>query len=218
MTDASNGWPDPSKPGVPLNPERDGWHWVETSLGPGPPKTVPRPWKAGAGGGWDMTRAWAIRWYRYLGPCLTPAEVAAREAAAAQAMREQIAEWISKVRDYCIGQRDAAQDKAAEDLFDALARDRKGILDGIALMPLPDTSPLAAMLTEARREGMRRARTIAENVCDDVKRRTETPRKRAREDGHLSEECHQDGKWHGAHDCQEEIAAAILAAAKEVKA
>jgi hypothetical protein len=23
-----SGWPDPEKPGVPLNPERDGWHWI----------------------------------------------------------------------------------------------------------------------------------------------------------------------------------------------
>lgn len=23
-----SGWPDPDKPGVPLNPERDGWHWI----------------------------------------------------------------------------------------------------------------------------------------------------------------------------------------------
>jgi hypothetical protein len=21
-------WPDPNKPGMPLNPERDGWHWI----------------------------------------------------------------------------------------------------------------------------------------------------------------------------------------------
>jgi len=26
MTDTTNGWP--GKPGVPLNPEKDGWHWV----------------------------------------------------------------------------------------------------------------------------------------------------------------------------------------------
>jgi hypothetical protein len=23
-----SNWPDPEKPGVPLNPERDGWHWI----------------------------------------------------------------------------------------------------------------------------------------------------------------------------------------------
>jgi hypothetical protein len=26
--EAMNDWPDPDKPGVPLNPERDGWHWI----------------------------------------------------------------------------------------------------------------------------------------------------------------------------------------------
>ena len=27
-----NGWPDAAHLGVPLNSERDGWHWVRTSL------------------------------------------------------------------------------------------------------------------------------------------------------------------------------------------
>jgi hypothetical protein len=26
--EAMSTWPDPNKPGVPLHPERDGWHWI----------------------------------------------------------------------------------------------------------------------------------------------------------------------------------------------
>jgi hypothetical protein len=163
MTDTTNpGWPDPSRPGVPLHPERDGWHWLVPSINHALPPGSYRwhaPPRSDVIGQWDAGYPQDVvrRGYDYLGPCLTPAEHAAALAAQATAMREQIAGWISEVRDYCIRQRDAAQDKAAEELFDALARDRKGILDGIALMPLPSTFALAAMLAEARREGMREA-------------------------------------------------------------
>jgi hypothetical protein len=30
----TNGWP--GVPGVPLNPERDGWHWLKTGHGLAP--------------------------------------------------------------------------------------------------------------------------------------------------------------------------------------
>jgi hypothetical protein len=85
MTADPNGWPDASKPGVPLNPERDGWHWL---LWKGGAQPVPLRWNTGLGGGWSSysTDGTAAR-YLYLGPCLTPAEVAAREQAAAVAMR-----------------------------------------------------------------------------------------------------------------------------------
>lgn len=90
MTDDPNGWPDPARPGVPLNPERDGWHWV-VAADPGV-STESAPWwwcadkqhwlpPVAVSGTLPLSPS-RVQW-RYLGPCLTPAEVAAREADAA---------------------------------------------------------------------------------------------------------------------------------------
>jgi hypothetical protein len=83
MTD-QNGWPDASKPGYPLNPDRDGWHWVDRPMH----GVLPMQWLEIAGGGWvgkhtclTALEATKAGW-RYVGPCLTPAEVAARIEAA----------------------------------------------------------------------------------------------------------------------------------------
>lgn len=81
-----NNWPDSDKPGVPLNPERDGWHWVCSAVGIAAP--YPMLWGADSkawdtGDGWEFcTSPRMTERTRYLGPCLTPAEVAAREQAA----------------------------------------------------------------------------------------------------------------------------------------
>ncbi len=85
MTD--NTWPDPARPGVPLNPERDQFHWLIRKNGQWPEAWR---WDPDADGcGTEYSGAWAEsegdgqpedmgKWYRYLGPCLTPAEVDAR--------------------------------------------------------------------------------------------------------------------------------------------
>jgi hypothetical protein len=89
-----NNWPDPAKPGVPLNPERDGWHWLQSERGRG---LAPKEWRAGETRRWCMSNGelcadWQIaERYTYLGPCLTPAEVAARERAARREGREEAA-------------------------------------------------------------------------------------------------------------------------------
>lgn len=76
----SDTWPDPARPGVPLNPERDGAHEI-TDTGTHP--THKGPWVVL----WSaIDRHWCDKWgnievaeciahHRYLGPCLTPAEV-----------------------------------------------------------------------------------------------------------------------------------------------
>lgn len=79
----TNNWPD--KPGVPLNPEKDGWHWVKIIHGISHPR--PRLW-------WSKIDRWELsdgalispsefaeRW-RYLGPVLTPDEAAALQVRA----------------------------------------------------------------------------------------------------------------------------------------
>jgi hypothetical protein len=90
MSDAQKpgGWPDAARPGYPANPERDGWHWLRNRWG----ATVPALWLA-SDGMWRLNDANysaknAGRNQEYLGPCHTPAEVAAarreeREACAA---------------------------------------------------------------------------------------------------------------------------------------
>jgi hypothetical protein len=81
-----SGWPDPNEPGYPANPEQDGWHWIQTGGG-----TAPWYWLKDIDGdfGWEtddgiwsaanIVHSKAI----YLGPCLTPSEVAALPVAVA---------------------------------------------------------------------------------------------------------------------------------------
>jgi hypothetical protein len=89
-----SGWPDKTRPGVPLNPERCEWHWIDNG------RQFPAVWLPTAnvwnGDGSNVSaRTAAKRGWIYIGPCLTPAELAAREAAAfkrgAEAMQEQCA-------------------------------------------------------------------------------------------------------------------------------
>ena len=94
MTADPNGWPDASKPGAPLNPEQDGFHWVTSGADN---DAFPAEWRAAGENEWGR---WIARWVftaddlnpidcRYLGPCLTPAEVAALVAEArAKALEE----------------------------------------------------------------------------------------------------------------------------------
>jgi len=78
-------WPT-DRPGVPLNPERDGWHWLRTP----DDQTAPYEWRTA--GECERGR-WPSHWVSgvdewkgtdcaYLGPCRTPAEVAAQVEAA----------------------------------------------------------------------------------------------------------------------------------------
>lgn len=87
--------------GRPQNPERDGWHWLR-----GRPNGEPEPlfWfdetdGDGDGFGWQLdydvgTPEQVSRIFDYLGPCLTPFEVAAQVEAARREEREANAEVI----------------------------------------------------------------------------------------------------------------------------
>jgi hypothetical protein len=87
--DDTNTWPDASRPGVPLNPERYGWHWLIDAFG----VAVPIVWTPASGGayvvkGLESGQAGTLaKTARYLGPVLTPAEVAAAVAAARHVAR-----------------------------------------------------------------------------------------------------------------------------------
>lgn len=143
MTNTS--WPDPARPGVPLNPERDGWHWLD--MGSGKPSAC--SWFAGF---WwhpiffdsaGMPDAAASLGWRYLGPCLTPAEVAAREAAA-----------------WCAG-----SDAAAALCQKSYALSGHQLAACIAcLTPPAGTGALSSALDRVRREALEEAARIADSV------------------------------------------------------
>jgi hypothetical protein len=80
---SDNNWPDPARPGVPLNPEQSRWHWLKTPDG----LEVPYEWRAAGEcerGRWPAywvsvdADDWQPAECTYLGPCLTPGEVGAR--------------------------------------------------------------------------------------------------------------------------------------------
>ena len=96
-----NTWPDPARPGVPLNPERDGWHWLKT----GRDGLTPWFWVEDQGNegcfGWETeddiysAENMAFGETSYLGPCLAPAEVDARIAQARRDALEEAAQMAS---------------------------------------------------------------------------------------------------------------------------
>lgn len=127
--------------GKPENPERDGWHWLLVAFGVGHP--FPMMWAAdgmmwdAGDAGWTHAEDIATRW-RYLGPCLTPAE----HAAAVQAERAACAE-IAKGRS-----------KAPPEIGDDW-RHGPAEAEFIAgrILVRGDTSALAAVVKSAYREG-----------------------------------------------------------------
>ncbi len=75
-----SGWPDPDRPGVPLNPHVGGWHWLALHGW----EPVAWHWRA-------QFQLWGLNGYSpanvargcaYLGPCLTPTQHAAAVEAA----------------------------------------------------------------------------------------------------------------------------------------
>ena len=88
-----NGWPDADHPGVPLNPERDGVHQLNLDG-----DVLQAHWWSDAYHWTWLTMQWTPKVcaranYRYLGPCLTPAEVEAKVKAARNAALEEAAAW-----------------------------------------------------------------------------------------------------------------------------
>jgi len=103
----NNGWS--GKPGVPLNPEWDGWHWRRSSKVGSKPRAT---WWCASEKVWQdgpmtyVTVNIASQHY-YLGPCLTPAEVEARVKEARRDATAQAARVVEAVKtwddhyDYC---------------------------------------------------------------------------------------------------------------------
>lgn len=155
--------PWPGDPGVPMHPERDGWHWVVAADPTVSTEAAPWWWDASkqhwlppcdvAGGA--SLRPSRVQW-SYLGQCLTPTKVAAQVAAqveaAGLAMREACvpAAWRG-VQEY----------QQSEDHL-LLQQIGLAVQAHIEALPLP-TPALDALLAEARREGMREALSQAQS-------------------------------------------------------
>jgi hypothetical protein len=153
---APNGWPYPERPGVPENPERDGWHWLlanstkdivpEAACWRAPRSRYPGMWFFQGNENYlvaeQMTQAHG--WRGYLGPCLTPAEVAAREAAAAAAIKAECSRRLDQM---------LAEQRAGPHGSDPRDRFEAWLDDG--------DDALARVRAEAMREGMERAVKVA---------------------------------------------------------
>ncbi|MFT8439876.1 hypothetical protein [Acetobacter fabarum] len=83
MTTPTN-WPNPERPGVPLFPERDGWHWLSYGQNQEPVpfewsseefSDAPTEWAWGTDDGPEDAYEMARR-FCYHGPCLTPTQIA----------------------------------------------------------------------------------------------------------------------------------------------
>jgi hypothetical protein len=88
----TNGWP--GEHGVPLNPEKDGWHWMKTPDN----EVMPFEWRVEGEcerGRWPSywvrqdEDCWTAEECEYIGPCLTPDEVQNLRDDLASAERER---------------------------------------------------------------------------------------------------------------------------------
>jgi hypothetical protein len=185
MTDAPNGW------------SKEAREAVQNALR-----------EAGLLSLWEMTAAPEAA--RTILAALAPF-VAAREAAAAQAMRDACAAIVdahAAAAKRCSEEGDVIYRIRAEFLANSYAITQAA--DDVRVTPLPDTSALAAALAEARREGMREAARMHTKLADDLDMIGRVHSKEGFPG--YAEQDHAAAKRHREH------AAAILAAAKEDKA
>ena len=92
MTELNNGWPDPARPGVPMNPDWTGWHHWLSYQGeePGLYEWDGKYWKMGGG---HAPMDYVVDHFTYIAPVLTPAEVEARVKEARRDALEDCAKW-----------------------------------------------------------------------------------------------------------------------------
>ncbi len=170
MTDP-NGW-DADKPGVPMNTERNGAHAMEEL---DKRDRYVLLWN-GAEQRWtdlfgNIETPEAVAHLRYLGPCLTPAEVALREGASAEAMREACKQRVRDEPEYPSepppeAQRvlDLLRDNPLVGLRSSVALTKRCIEKGLAKIPLPAPAALARRIADERAKVWEEAAGIAEQL------------------------------------------------------
>ncbi|MFN8996544.1 MAG: hypothetical protein ACK5X3_23170 [Pseudomonadota bacterium] len=134
MTDTTNGWP--GKPGVPLNPERGGWHWLSG--------VTERPaafeWLAHKQA-WLFHRAQPeaqampphdFRLWTYLGPVLTPEEATARREgksgehlSEAEQERDEFFNRLGRITEYLDLPVDATAQRIIETICERVENERE---------------------------------------------------------------------------------------------
>ena len=82
MTDTTNGWP--GKPGVPLNPEKEGWHWLQAKYYDDPVGPFMAFFWDADQQTWPKIKPYGGRTFHYLGPCLTHDQATALQARVAE--------------------------------------------------------------------------------------------------------------------------------------
>jgi hypothetical protein len=155
----NNNWPDPARPGVPLNPERDGWHWLRTL----DENDAPYEWR---GSGECERGRWPAHWVlvdaddwqpaecTYLGPVLTAAEV---EARVSEAMK-----WRTAIYDALIEWHDPPRD----DETPKAALRRLVHTEILAALDPAVSRPAADLVTRAKREALEEAARLAKQTAD----------------------------------------------------
>lgn len=150
-------WPDQTQPGVPLNPNKRGWHWLGFK---GQHEAEREPWawlwsdEDGATGefGWmtddDGDPERMARHHTYIAPIATPADLAARVEAERVALRRVLAK---------IGTEDDHYSTPTMDRLEA--RGRKNAVREIheAIRALGPTPAFDAAIKAAREDGMEAA-------------------------------------------------------------
>lgn len=149
--------------GVPDNPSADGWHWLHH---PEDLRPIPAMWNAELQG-WTCGSLHSPGGivelgYRYLGPALLPAEVAAREAAAAEAMREACVGKLEEkrrrvVKHYGLGDEGQELRFALHDMIEA-----------VRSLPIPSASALAERDERMREEGRREERAACAKIASET--------------------------------------------------
>lgn len=158
----TNGWPDVTQPGVPMNPDVDGWHWVELAQTQPP---APYFWNAEyqdwKGRDWMWMEAEHL--CIYCGPCLTPSEAQQRERAAAAAVWMAAREAGAEAARCVLIPEDASASEAHGRISAALEACMR-----IRALPPPEdaTAALAEVVAKARREGMEEAAVEADRVAE----------------------------------------------------
>lgn len=185
--------------GVPQNPERDGWHWLLRLAGEKPGVWF---WDADAQG-WRpaLLAEDFVKHLTYLGPCLTPAEVAAAVQAECAVLREACA---NIVRQKAIELANALCPTLAEEWHEASAKIHALPIPGIAALPIDRDAALAA--AEAR--GMERAAAIAKRFGAKSRASRTVARVASK---HLHAQL-WDASADAAHDIEAAIRASITAA------
>lgn len=158
-TPDARGWPDAERPGVPLRADEERKHWLIHPLDVGKPNgEMPAYWD---GKGWWLVgcgRCFApseIAPYRYLAPCLTPAQV----DAAVQAECAALLDACKRLADVEVIAASPKDDDLVIVSYSMVRQARE------AIRARGTTDALAQQIAEAEKRGAERMRERCSEAC-----------------------------------------------------